>query len=199
MEKQRNTKILSIVALLVAVVGLTVAFAAMSRTLTINGTATMQTATWDIHFENLTEAKTGKAVINTSAQIVENNGVAMSKIGDYQVTLTRPGDSVTYTFDVVNAGDINATLGSLTKTAPICTSAAAAPVEADATLVCGNLTYTLTYTNGGAEVKATDTLNGGETKNLTLKLEYNSTAETLPTNDVNITGLGIEMLYNQAD
>ena len=38
MEKERKIKVLSIVALIVAVLGLTVAFAALSQTLTINGT-----------------------------------------------------------------------------------------------------------------------------------------------------------------
>ena len=39
MEKERKIKILSIIALIIAVLGLTVAFAALSETLTINGTA----------------------------------------------------------------------------------------------------------------------------------------------------------------
>ena len=53
MEKTRQIKIISLCALLVAVLGLTVAFAALSQTLTINGSATVNTASWDIHFKNL--------------------------------------------------------------------------------------------------------------------------------------------------
>ena len=52
MEKERKIKVLSVAALLVAVLGLTVAFAALSQTLTINGSATVNTASWDIHFKN---------------------------------------------------------------------------------------------------------------------------------------------------
>ena len=47
MEKERRIKTLSLVALIVAVLGLTVAFAALSQTLTINGTASINSATWD--------------------------------------------------------------------------------------------------------------------------------------------------------
>lgn len=41
MEKERKIKVLSLFAMIVAVLGLTVAFAAMSTTLKINGTATL--------------------------------------------------------------------------------------------------------------------------------------------------------------
>ena len=60
MEKERRVKALSLVALLITIVGLTVAFAAMSRTLTINGTATMDTARWNIHFANITNNSNSK-------------------------------------------------------------------------------------------------------------------------------------------
>ena len=52
MEKTRKIKIISLCALLVAVLGLTVAFAALSQTLTIKGSAAVNAASWDIHFEN---------------------------------------------------------------------------------------------------------------------------------------------------
>ena len=56
MEKQRKIKVMSVVALIVAVLGLTVAFAALSQTLTINGTANVDAASWDIHFETISSS-----------------------------------------------------------------------------------------------------------------------------------------------
>ena len=50
MEKKRGTAIVIIIALLVAIVSLGVAFAAFSTTLNINGTATVQSSKWDIYF-----------------------------------------------------------------------------------------------------------------------------------------------------
>ena len=44
MEKTRKIKIISLCALLVAVLGLTVAFASLSQTLTINGSAAVNAA-----------------------------------------------------------------------------------------------------------------------------------------------------------
>lgn len=70
MEKERKIKVLSVAALLVAVLGLTVAFAALSQTLTINGSATVNTASWDIHFKNLsTPTLTGNAAVTTAPTI----------------------------------------------------------------------------------------------------------------------------------
>ena len=42
MEKERKIKLLSLCVLIVAVLGLTIAFAALSQTLTINGSATAE-------------------------------------------------------------------------------------------------------------------------------------------------------------
>ncbi len=197
MEKGRKTKAVAIVALIVAVLGLTVAFAALSTTLTINGTAEVNTATWDIHFENLSSAVTTGDATETTAPTIQvgANSKPNTKIGDFKVQLTKPGDSVTYTFDVKNTGTIDATLGTLTLGTPQCTSIAEPTVENDATIVCDNLTYELTYTDGGAKVTQGDALNKGETKNLTLKLSFDG--DQLPSDDVSIDGLDVTMIYNQ--
>ena len=192
MEKERKVKYLSIVALIVAVVGLGVAFAAMSTTLTINGTATMDTAKWDIHFENLSTVKLGGFATETATP-----EMTATKIGDYAVTLTRPGDSATYTFDVTNAGTIDAKLGTFTKNAPVFTGTSATAKAADEAIVEGNLIYTLTYTDTGVAVAQDDILGQGETKNLTLHIEYDRNATTLPSAKVEITGMDITMVYDQ--
>ena len=71
--------------------------------------------------------------------------------------------------------------------------------EQDATNVCNNLEYKLTYTDGGAPLAQTDTLNKGEKKNVTLTLTYKDTiGETeLPQDNVDINTLGISIVYSQ--
>ncbi len=103
MEKERKIKTLSLVALIVAVLGLTVAFATLSKTLTINGTASVDAAQWDIHFENLSEPK-----ITGAAEVLEAPTLTNDSFMGLNVKLTKPGDSVTYTFDIVNKGTIAA-------------------------------------------------------------------------------------------
>ena len=76
---------------------LTVAFAALSQTLTINGSAAVNTASWDIHFENLTlSEKTGTAEVSGTPQLT---GTAISGI---DVSLNKPGDKNVYEIDLVN-------------------------------------------------------------------------------------------------
>lgn len=190
MSNERKTRAIAIVALLIAIVGVSVGFAAMSTTLRINGSATMDTAHWKIRFKNLSNPTiAGQAAVLQAPQLSD------TVIETYSVKLTRPGDSVTYTFDVTNEStDMDAIIGTFTKPNPICTGSGTKKDD-DESIVCGNLVYTLKYTNGGALVKKDDTLNAGETKNLTLTIGYEG--NTLPTNDVEITGLNIAIVYDQ--
>lgn len=105
MEKERRIRVLSIIALIVAILGLTVAFAALSETLTINGTAGVDAASWDIHFANLTGPDTTGTGASSSEPILD-----ATTIDNVNMSVTKPGDSVTYYFDIVNAGTIDAEL-----------------------------------------------------------------------------------------
>ena len=177
MEKERKVKVLSLAALIVAVLGLTVAFAALSQQLTINGSATVDAATWDIHFNNLSEpVLTGCAVVVTLCII----RVGVSGWLWCGLELWVWWYSVNFTFDVVNAGSVDATLATVVpeRLQPSCTGTGAAATE-DANIVCNGLTYKLTYTATGEAVKATDELNHGETKNLTLELSFDVTIKSL--------------------
>lgn len=108
MEKERRIKVLSLVALVVAVLGLTVAFAALSQTLTINGTASVDAAQWDVHFESLSEPTiTGGATLITPPTINDDS----TYIGDFEISITKPGDGVSFVAEIVNAGTISAENG----------------------------------------------------------------------------------------
>ena len=104
MQRRNGIKTLSVVALLIAAIGLTVAFAAMSQTLTIKGTATMDSAKWDIHFEKFSTHTEGAAKFITQPTLQENG----TYIGDFEVSLSKPGDYAAFYFDIVNSGDIDA-------------------------------------------------------------------------------------------
>ena len=108
MEKTRQIKIISLCALLVAVLGLTVAFAALSQTLTINGSAAVDAASWDIHFEKTS----GKETEVKGAATFTEPTLSGTTIENFSATLTKPGDSVIYYFDIVNKGTIDAVVSS---------------------------------------------------------------------------------------
>jgi len=187
----RNNKnmVFGILALLVAVSAITFAYAGFTQTLNVTGQGKVVSSRWDIHFENLSSPTLTKTALVTTAPTITSG----TTIGNYAVRLMTPGDSVSYTFDVVNDGDFNATLTTLTKNTPTCSGG-------NSTNVCNNLTYTLVYTSNNAAVAQNDTLNVGETKTMKLTLTFNNSNSTsvLPTSDITVSNLGITLLYSQS-
>ena len=167
MEKERRTKALVIVVMLIVVAGLTVAFAALSTTLNINGTAYLDAAKWGIKFENLSSpTKIGSATTTGTAKIEETKAAEITGIN---VSLSTPGDKVTYTVDLVNEGTINAKIDNIEKT--VLTSEQQR-----------YLTFKVTDQNG-KEISQGDILGKGETRNLSITIEFikDLTKEDLPT------------------
>ena len=168
MRRTRKIKILILSTLCVCILLMSVGFALMSTTLNILGTARMNPADWYIYFDNLSEVKLkGGAQVNTTPTIT--NGTAL---GNYDVEIKMPGDSVKYTFDVVNNGDMDAYISTYIKSNTLSCTGTGSNAVSDANLVCSNLTYTLTYTDTGSEVRLNDKLSSGQTRNMTLKLSY---------------------------
>ncbi len=187
-------KRIALMAVLFSMFGFGMAFAALSQQLDIYGTASVEIAGWDISFSNLQSA-----VITGTAQeeIAPVLNARSTTITGFDINLHMTNDTVTYVFDVVNNGTINASLGTLTYVDPICEGLGADKV-ADENLVCGNLDYSLTYVGGledGQAVSATDTLDAGMTKTMALTLSYEGL--TTPINAVEITDLGVVFIYVQ--
>lgn len=189
MEKERKIKTLSLVALIVAVLGLTVAFANLSKELTITGTAQVKGATWDIYFSNVSVATSGGA---TASNATISNKTTIS-IKD--VTLTKPGDSVTYTFDVVNNGTVDAKISNIVNKTASFASLASTPSDSDVTIVKNGFTYKLTY-NDGSNVSMNDTLAKSTTRTMKIVIKFDSTS--VPTGDVSVTNLGSTITYVQS-
>mgnify|MGYP002544148997 CR=1 FL=1 len=184
MEKERRTKALVVVVLLIVIAGLTIAFAALSTTLNINGTAYLDAAKWGIRFENLSRpTKIGSATTTGTAKIEETKA---AEITDMNVNLSTPGDKVTYTVDLVNEGTINAKIDNIEKT--VLTSEQQR-----------FLTFKVTDKDG-REVSEGDLLSAGETKNLTITIEFikDLTKEDLPKQTSTIS-LSYKLNFVQTD
>ena len=193
MTKNKKILLASSISLAVIII-LGIVYAAFTQQLNINGSATGRTSKWDIHFENLSNVSLNGTAKELTSPTINNNSTT---IGNYSISVTSPGDYAEYTFDVVNAGDYDATLTGLQKTSPSC-QGTGDNGSTDATNVCGKLTYTLTYENG-TTVSQNDTLKSKETKTMKLKLLYQefNDASLLPKMDVTISGLGITLTYTQ--
>ena len=195
---QKNTKIItgSIVALAVIVV-LGIVYAAFTQQLTINGSATGRSSSWKIYFSRLTGPTLNGTAKQLTAPTIQNNA---TKIGDYSVTVTSPGDYVEYEFDVTNDGDYDATLTNLSMNSNTeLTYEGSGDNEVnDENNVKSQIEYTLKYSDG-TTVAEDDTLKSKETKTMRLRLTYKSfnDATLLPKADVAISGLGISLTYTQ--
>lgn len=181
MEKQRNTQMLVILVLAVAVLTMSVGFAAYSASLSINGTTNISAANWDVNFDTttFTESSTIKA---TTKNITGTNVT-------YTVALTKPGDFYEFTIDVKNLGTFNANLTDVTLTAL---------TEEQSKY----LTYKLSY--NGVDYSSTATglsvplaaKTGVET--VTVRVEYVAPADPadLPASDVELS-LTASLTYKQ--
>lgn len=122
MEKDRSSKVIAIVALLVAVVGLSVGFAAFSSTLTISSSAnvTPNSDTFKVVFSSngttlTTEAVNGDVTgTGASATAATINNDTNPTISGLAATFTEPGQKVVYTFYAHNSGEYDAFLKSVT-------------------------------------------------------------------------------------
>ena len=184
MEKERSVKILIISILFMLIAGLTVAFAALSTTLNIKGTAYLDAAKWGIKFENLSEpVKVGNASVVGTSKIEETKSAEITGIN---VSLSIPGDKVTYTVDLVNKGTINAKIDNIEKT--VLTSEQQK-----------YLTFKVTDRDG-RKVSEGDILSKGETRNLTITIEFikDLTKEDLPKQTSTIS-LSYKLNFVQTD
>lgn len=121
MEKQRQIKILSIVALLLAISGMTLGFAAFSSTLNISSSASVSpdSSTFSVEFfESMTSGyKTHNGGYSGGVLPMTMKGATAStaivegtSLSNVNVQFTMPGQSARYDFYVGNVGEYDAYL-----------------------------------------------------------------------------------------
>ena len=223
MFRDKKITIALIVILLISVIGLGIAFAAFSQTLTINGSGTVESSSWSVVFEGADGSNTigAPTLTGTATEVthptIKNNS---TEISNYEVTLKTPGDSVTYNFKIHNKGDYAANLTSLTVAG---VNRPAEPVsytnlvknKSDNPPAClGAMNYSFYYTSDNLSVgqyPGRDCLEPGESEEVTLKIifnEYDYPQEVLdyyekyrngylPKTDLVLDNLGISATYTQ--
>ena len=115
-EKSKN---ILLGVLIVGLVSMTVAYAALSTTLTINGTAKVEETKWDIHFANVAVDTTNTTIPSTDYSLgtLDNDAskTTGTLISGLTATLKKPTDKLVVTFNIVNAGTIDAKNTSFVK------------------------------------------------------------------------------------
>ena len=215
MNKDKKFTILIILIVTLSLVGIGIAFAAFSQTLTINGSAEVEASSWQVVFEGMTNVNTIDAptTTGTASEVthptIKNNS---TEISTYSVSLKTPGDSITYNFKIHNKGDFAANLSSLTISG---VNRPASPVSGaslvtDSSIATANaktlakVEYKLYYTIDNVLVgqnPARDCLEAGETANVSLRITFSTESETdtevLPSANLVLDNLGISSTYTQ--
>lgn len=179
MDKKDNKYlyILTIV-LAVAVVGLSVAYAALSSTLTAQfSTVTQSGGSWDVHFV------TSGTPVNGTASSTEGSStdtitcgqatVSNSSVTIGNTTLSKPGDTCTYALQVKNYGSLAARLSEIewpNKPNASCTTSGAQ-------MVCGDITFKIATAATGTPLLTTNSIlsdsgKSGDTQDMWLVLTY---------------------------
>lgn len=180
MDKKRGTQTIIIAILAVAILFMSVGFAIYAQNLDINGTVTVKASKWSIHFVNNTYTETGN--VTATAHTLTDT------VATYTATLTKPGDTYSFTVDITNDGTFDANLDSLTLSTL---------TEAQKKY----LTYTVKY-DGVSYTSTSDidkVLSANSTKTVEVVVSYiqPSTSDELPQEDVTVT-LTASFAYSQA-
>lgn len=182
-QKNRKFIIVAMILLLLISVG----YAALSTTLTINGTANISAASWNVYFTNI--QTTNGSVIPTVAPTVSGTSTVTL---NYTVTLEALGDFYEFTVDVKNGGTINAKIATDGISNTTLTTAQDALVN-----------YTVTYSNGDAiQVgdklsKSGATISGiGDTRTIKVRVEYDPNVTAAQLNAMNGEDITLDLEFS---
>lgn len=180
MERERGTKAIAIVALLVAVVGLTLGFAAFTRELNISSTANVTPENnLSVLFStsnseqiagtvsgDVTKGYVEGAANNPSADSATIAADGSTTISGLKAKFTNPGQTVTYTFYAHNDGAFDAYLTNITfkqvsGTQELRTcNLATGTTEAYGNAACQDITIKVEIGEGTSLVSANDSTTG---------------------------------------
>lgn len=189
MYRNERTRNIILIVLAVCLIGITVAYATLSQNLNISGVAKVDKTKWSIHFANVLTPKVegqatgGKAVLNSESTVLTIS----------EGTLSAPGDKITYTFDVINEGDLPAEVETTLTQMESCK----AENGSDVSMFCNKIGLDLMYADTKEKVKKSDRLLSKEKKTLNLIITYDKDKllTTLPTSPIVLSNITSTINY----
>ena len=177
--KDRKALTLGLCLVVVCVFTSTIAYAALSAVLTIQGSAQVTSSNWDIHLDNVKVTSDSVSGITPS--------ITTPTTASFSTTLNMPGDFYEFTIDVVNAGSIDAMINSVTKE-PTLTETQAKYIN-----------YIIEYENGKARTTK-QLVSKNSSVRLKVRVEFRKDviASDLPTTSETLN-LSFTVNYTQSD
>ena len=177
--KHRNN--LFYILIFIFLMGISLGYALISKSLSITGTSEVKSNSWDIYFDNV--IITPGSVSTVNAPIIDN----INYVVNFGVFLNLPGDFYEFTVDVVNFGTIDAMIESFVKTPEL--------TEEQNKY----LKYIVEYQNGD-EINVKQVISKGSFIRIKVRVEYifDISENELPIVSQNLN-LGFSLNYLQAD
>ena len=160
-RSRRNKKYLYILILFLI---LGIGFAALAANLKINGTVNIDSASLDVHFENV-QVTEGSVTANPAPTSNNTDTTEMT----YAINFTKPGDFYEFTVDIANDGSIDAMVNLISNTT----------YESDGTTLKNlpsYLTSTVTY-DDGVEIQPNQELLHNTSEKIKVRVEFKKDIE----------------------
>ena len=180
MKKIKRKMLYNIFFLIVIFLG--IGYAYLTSNLSITGATEIASNSWDIHFNNLV-VNDSSVEATTPASIDPSDNTSIS----YGVKLNRPMDFYEFTVDIVNTGTIPGKISLV-------------DINGFNSEIENLVLYTISYTENGSEVQVGDILNGGDRKNIKVRVYYNEqiSISDLPASNINLN-LVFRIVYIQSE
>ena len=174
----KNNKKIVIVILMVLVCIMAVGYSLLSQNLIITGTSSID-STWNIRITDISAFVSGtaedKELTTGCTTATASSGGCNGTNANFSVGLITPGDYVLYTVTITNTGTLDGTVSSI-------------DVDTGDNLA-------ITYITNGLKVGDKIVANGG-TNTITIKVKYNSTTTTQPSNTLNDIALTVNYVQD---
>ena len=211
MKENKRIKIYALIALTLSVLTMSIAYAVLSTSLDISGSATIQESSWG--FELGEGISVTGSEYETTGSAVYNKPVFDGVTATYNFSLAKPGDSVTYYFRILNIGSLPGEISSIVNSEPTCTSSL--NVTSDEELVCNNLLYEISYSDGtpiqagdvlGKSISATDPpdtctkgTSTGNVRSIKVKITFDEKVTEVPSSTITVSNLKTTINLKQTD
>ena len=198
MLRKKKFIVTSLIVVAVLLLSVSIAYAALSSSLTITIPQVKQEVmTWDIGFNPGTV---------TCSIVTDNSGltscgsatVTTTTVSGIETIVSEPGDKCACTLSILNKGTIGGKISTINITKPQNTTC----TISGSTMTCDNIIYKLHYDNAASStlVAVGDTIapksgSTPTTKTVVLTIEHSSTAG--PQQDVTQTGFAYNITYSQ--
>lgn len=206
-RKLKSRKVLrfTLVFVFIAISAMTVAYATLSSTLTISGSAEFKDASWDIEVEEVSIPTDevppgitvdGNTVLHGSAKLLSKPVLSGTSITNFNIEIGALGDQAMMYYTVTNNGEIPAMLDSVIWNEP--TIYSESNNQDDIELVMENFGYTATMLYCGEEtscrpIDVEDIICPGTTVQLFVALDFDSDAPRVPYNKLVLSDFGMDL------